>query len=88
MCLALGVDKLDDAAAKLGDVLDMQPPQGVVGKVKGLLKLKSVADSLPKTVSKGACQEIVLEGDDVDLGRLPIQRCWPGDPAPFITPSP
>ena len=54
MCLALGVERLDDAAAKLGDVLDMQPPQGVVEKVKGLLKLKSVADSLPKTVSKGA----------------------------------
>ena len=85
MCLALGVEKLDDAAAKLGDVLDMQPPQGVVEKVKGLLKLKSVADSMPKTVSKGACQEIVLQGDDVDLGLLPIQRCWPGDPAPFIT---
>ena len=43
MCLALGVEKLDDAAAKLGDVLDMQPPQGVVEKVKGLLKLKSVS---------------------------------------------
>src|SRR3970282_949815 len=48
-------------------------------------KLKSIADSLPKTVSKGACQEIVLTGDDVDLDLLPIQRCWPGDPAPFIT---
>ncbi len=85
MCLALGVEKLDDAAAKLGDILDMQPPQGLVEKVKGLLKLKSVADSLPKTVSKGACQEIVLEGDHVDLAALPIQRCWPGDPAAFIT---
>src|SRR6188472_1415261 len=51
MCLALGVDKLDDAAAKIGDVLDMQPPEGLVEKVKGLLKLKSVADSLPKTLS-------------------------------------
>ena len=40
---------------------------------------------MPKTVSKGPCQEIVLQGDDVDLGLLPIQRCWPGDPAPFIT---
>src|SRR5574340_1772714 len=50
MRLALGVETFDDAAAKLGDVLDMQPPQGVVEKVKGLLKLKSVADSLPKTV--------------------------------------
>ena len=85
MCLALGVETLDDAAAKLGDVLDMRPPQGLREKVKGLLKLKSVADSMPKTISKGPCQEVVLEGDEVDLGRLPIQRCWPGDPAPFIT---
>ena len=86
MCLALGVEKLDDAAAKLGDILDMQPPQGLVEKVKGLLKLKSVADSLPKTVSKGVVPGALLRrGDDVDLGRLPIQRCWPGDPAPFIT---
>jgi 4-hydroxy-3-polyprenylbenzoate decarboxylase len=40
---------------------------------------------MPKTVSKAPCQEIVLRGDDIDLGALPIQRCWPGDPAPFIT---
>jgi 4-hydroxy-3-polyprenylbenzoate decarboxylase len=85
MCLALGVDKLDDVAAKLADVLEMQPPQGLMEKVRGLQKLKSVADSRPKTVGKGVCQEIVLRGDDVDLGLLPIQRCWPGDPAPFIT---
>ena len=63
----------------------MQPPEGLLEKVRGLQKLKSVADSRPKTVRKGACQEIVLTGDDVDLTKLPIQRCWPGDPAPFIT---
>jgi 4-hydroxy-3-polyprenylbenzoate decarboxylase len=85
MCLALGAEKLDDVAAKVEDVLEMQPPQGLVQKVKGLRKLKSIADSLPTTVSRGVCQEVVLEGDDIDLGRLPIQRCWPGDPAPFIT---
>jgi len=85
MCMAFGVESLDDAAAKLGDILDMQPPDGIREKVKGLLKLKSVADARPKTVSKGACQEVVLEGADVDLTRLPVQRCWPGDPAPFIT---
>src|SRR5205807_3207976 len=45
----------------------------------------SLADSLPKSVSRGACQEVVLTGDDVDLDTLPIQRCWPGDPAPFVT---
>jgi 4-hydroxy-3-polyprenylbenzoate decarboxylase len=85
MCLAFGVDKLDDVAKRLADVLEMQPPQGLIEKVRGLQKLKSVADSRPRTVGKGVCQEIVLRGDNVDLGLLPIQRCWPGDPAPFIT---
>ena len=85
MCMAFGVNSLDDAAAKLGDILDMQPPEGIREKVRGLLKLKSVADSRPKNVSKAPCQEVFFEGADVDLSRLPIQRCWPGDPAPFIT---
>jgi 4-hydroxy-3-polyprenylbenzoate decarboxylase len=85
MCLAFGVERLDDVAQKLADVLEMQPPDGLLEKVRGLRRLKSVADSRPKTVGKGVCQEIVLRGDDVDLGLLPIQRCWPGDPAPFIT---
>src|SRR5579864_3639702 len=85
MCLAFGVERLDDVAQKVADVLEMQPPTGLVEKVRGLQKLKSIADSRPRTVRKGACQEIVLRGDDVDLGLLPIQRCWPGDPAPFIT---
>src|SRR5919204_324661 len=85
MCLAFGVASLDDLGARVGDVLELQPPQGVVEKVRGLRKLKSLADSLPKTVSRGACQEIVLTEDEIDLDALPIQRCWPGDPAPFIT---
>ena len=85
MCLAFGVQKLDDVAQRVADVLEMQPPSGLIEKVRGLQKLKSVANSRPKTVGKGVCQEIVLRGDDVDLGLLPVQRCWPGDPAPFIT---
>src|SRR5512146_2643889 len=85
MCLAFGVQRLDDVARRVADVLEMQPPSGLMEKVRGLQKLKSIADSRPKTVGKGVCQEIVLRGDDVDLGLLPIQRCWPGDPAPFIT---
>ena len=39
----------------------------------------------PKTVRRAPCQEVVLEGDDVDLGRLPVQICWPDEPAPLIT---
>ena len=85
MCLAFGVSHLDEVAAKLEDVLELQPPTGLVEKLRGLKKLKSIADSRPKTVSRGACQEVVLTGDEIDLDLLPIQRCWPGDPAPFVT---
>jgi 4-hydroxy-3-polyprenylbenzoate decarboxylase len=63
----------------------MQPPQGLREKLGGLKKLKSIADSRPRVVKSGPCQEVVLTGDDVNLDLLPIQHCWPGDPAPFIT---
>src|SRR5712691_4175901 len=85
MCLAFGAESLDEVAARLQSVIEMQPPQGLVEKVKGLAKLKSIADSMPKSVRSGTAQEVVLEGDDVNLDLLPIQRCWPEDPAPFIT---
>jgi len=85
MCLAFGAPSLDAVGERLGDVLEMQPPEGLVEKVRGLRKLKSIADSMPKAVRSGPCQEVVLEGDAVDLDLLPIQHCWPGDPAPFVT---
>ena len=85
MCLGFDAPSLDAVAARLEDVLEMQPPQGLLEKVRGLKKLKSIADSLPRSVRRGPVHEVVLEGDDVDLGLLPIQRCWPGDPAPFVT---
>ncbi len=85
MCLAFDAARLDDVAKKLEDVLEMQPPQGLVEKVRGLKKLKSIADSLPKAVRSGPVHDVVLTGQDVDLGLLPVQRCWPGDPAAFIT---
>jgi 4-hydroxy-3-polyprenylbenzoate decarboxylase len=85
MCLAFGVESLDDIATKLGDILEMQPPEGLAAKVRGLKTLKSIADSRPRTVKRGASQEVVLRGDEVDLGRLPVQTCWPGDAGPFIT---
>jgi 4-hydroxy-3-polyprenylbenzoate decarboxylase len=85
MCLAFGVSRLDEVGAKLADVLEMQPPAGLADKLRGLKQLKSIADSLPNTVRKGACQEIVLRDDQIDLGALPIQTCWPLDAAPFIT---
>src|SRR5213078_852678 len=85
MCLALGVESLDEAGRRVGDVLEMQPPQGLVEKVRGLKKLKSIADSQPKRVRSGPSHEVVLTGGEVDLTRLPVQTCWPGDAGPFIT---
>ena len=83
MCMAFDAPSLDEVAQKLADVLEMQPPQGIAEKVRGLKKLKSIADSRPHTVKRAASQEVVL--DEPSLAGLPIQRCWPGDPAPFIT---
>src|SRR3989440_7486904 len=53
MCLAFGEPSLDAVGRKLEDVLEMQPPQGLVEKVKGLKKLKSIADSMPHSVRSG-----------------------------------
>jgi 4-hydroxy-3-polyprenylbenzoate decarboxylase len=85
MCLAFGVSSLHEIAERVGEILEMQPPEGLAAKVRGLKTLKSIADSRPRTVRRGACQEIVVRGDDVDLGRLPVQTAWPGDGGPFIT---
>jgi 4-hydroxy-3-polyprenylbenzoate decarboxylase len=85
MCMAFDAPSLDAVARKLEDVLEMQPPQGLAEKVRGLKKLKSIADSLPKTTRSGPAQEVVLTGEEIDLGLLPVQTCWPGDVGPFIT---
>src|SRR3954452_2124531 len=85
MALAFGVSDLDELGERVGGILEMQPPSGLMDKVRGLQKLKSIADARAKTVRSGPVQEVVLKGDDVDLSLLPVQRCWSGDPAPFIT---
>ena len=55
-------------------------------KLQLLLPLvRTVMAMKPRTVNSAPCQEVVLTGDDIDLGRLPIQTCWPGEPAPLIT---
>src|SRR5229473_3187987 len=72
MCLASDAKSLDEVATRPQSVIEMQPPQGLVEKVKGLAKRKSIADSMPKSVRSGPCQEVVLHGDDVNLDLLPI----------------
>lgn len=62
-----------------------EPPAGVGEALKMAPLLKTVMSMRPKRVKKAPCQEIVLEGKDASLDRLPIQTCWPGEPAPLIT---
>src|SRR3569833_1756684 len=62
-----------------------QPPRSF-GEAFELLPLaKTLLAMKPKSVSRAACQEVVLRGDQIDLGKLPVQTCWPGEPAPLIT---
>ena len=88
VALGMGAQDLGDLR-KIGHVLaslkEPEPPKGWKD-VMGMGSLvKAVWDMSPKEVRTAACQTIVWEGDQADLGRLPIQHCWPGDVAPLIT---
>ncbi len=83
MCMAFGVESLDELGERVQSVLEMTPPEGLMDKLKALGKLKSLADSRPRSVRSGPCQEIVLETPSLDP--LPIMTCWPKDGGPFIT---
>ncbi|MCF6275625.1 MAG: UbiD family decarboxylase, partial [Robiginitomaculum sp.] len=62
-----------------------EPPRGMKDAWSKLPILKTAMTMKPKTVKKAPCQEVVLLGDDASLDLLPIQTCWPGEPAPLIT---
>lgn len=62
-----------------------EPPRGLKDAMELLPLAKTVMAMRPGTVKKAPCQEVVLTGEDIDLDRLPIQGCWPGEPAPLIT---
>ncbi len=81
--MALGVERLEDLAERIETLIELQPPQGLVEKVKALGKLKELASFSARTVKDGACQEVWLTEPDLDL--LPILTCWPGDGGPFVT---
>jgi 4-hydroxy-3-polyprenylbenzoate decarboxylase len=85
-----GVERGDATALReVGELLatlrQPEPPRSLGAALELLPIVKSAMSMRPKAVSKPACQEIVLRGDEIDLSRLPIQTCWPGEPAPLIT---
>ena len=79
------VDALREVGKLLAYLKEPDPPRGLKDAWDKLPVLKKVLDMAPKELRSAPCQEIVWEGDQVDLGRLPIQTCWPGDAGPLIT---
>ncbi len=79
------VDALREVGKLLAYLKEPEPPKGLKDAWDKLPVLKQVLNMAPKVLSSASCQEIVWEGTEVDLARLPIQHCWPGDVAPLIT---
>ncbi len=87
MAWALGVEDLEEVAARIEELLAL-PKQGQGGlwsRLSLLPRLAELGTTGPKVVRSGPVQEVVLTGDQVDLGLLPVLTCWPGDAGPFIT---
>ena len=87
--VAWGMEREPGELREVGETLAFlrqpEPPGSLKEAWDNLPLLKTVMNMKPKTVSKAPCQEVVLTGDQIDLGALPVQTCWPGEPAPLIT---
>jgi 4-hydroxy-3-polyprenylbenzoate decarboxylase len=79
------VEALREVGKLLAFLKEPEPPKGLKDAWDKLPIFKQVLNMGPKVVRKGACQEVVLEGDAVDLSTIPVQTCWPGDAGPLIT---
>ena len=79
------VTALREVGKLLAYLKEPEPPKGLRDLWEKLPVFKQVLNMPAKEVRKAPCQEIVLSGDEVDLTRLPVQHCWPGDAAPLIT---
>ena len=79
------VSALREIGKLLAYLKEPEPPKGLKDAWDKWPVLKQVLNMSPKIVRQATCQEVQFEGDEVDLTRLPIQTCWPGDAAPLIT---
>ena len=88
--VALGMGRNEVSALKevgqlLASLKEPEPPKGFKDALQKLPMYKQVLNMPTKVLGKAPCQQVVLEGDEVDLTKLPIQTCWPGDVAPLVT---
>jgi 4-hydroxy-3-polyprenylbenzoate decarboxylase len=89
VALGMGADSLEDlrdVGRLLAKLKEPEPPKGLKDAGKLFHMAKAVWDMKPAVLRTAPCQDVVIEGQDIDLGRLlPIQHCWPGDAGPLIT---
>lgn len=79
------VSELRDVGRLLASLKEPEPPKGLKDAGKLVQMGKALWDMKPAKVRHAACQDQILQGQDIDLGRLPVQTCWPGDVGPLIT---
>ncbi|MBE0354892.1 3-octaprenyl-4-hydroxybenzoate carboxy-lyase UbiD [Pseudoalteromonas phenolica O-BC30] len=79
------VSELREVGKLLAFLKEPEPPKGIKEALGQIPVFKQVLNMPAKEVRKAPCQQVILSGDDVDLTKLPIQHCWPGDAAPLIT---
>lgn len=88
IALALGVESLDELPARIDALLKevLSPKGSLIEKMRMLPLLTDVAKWFPKRVKgRGACQQVVLMGEEADINRLPVLKCWPSDGGRFVT---
>jgi 4-hydroxy-3-polyprenylbenzoate decarboxylase len=86
MCTALGVRSLDEIGVRIEQLLAMQVPEGILAKLAMVPRLLEVAKFPPRRHGgRPPCQEVVWRGDEIDLRKLPLMKCWPEDGGAYIT---
>ncbi len=88
VALGMGAETLSDlrdVGRLLAGLKEPEPPKGLKDAGKLLAMGKALWDMKPSVQRSAPCQDVVLEGDEVDLAVLPVQTCWPGDAGPLIT---
>lgn len=79
------VEALREVGKLLAFLKEPDPPKGMKDAWNSLPIFKKVLDMSPKVIKRAVCQDVIINAEDVDLGRLPIQTCWPEDAGPLIT---
>ena len=88
VALGMGADSIEDlrdVGRLLARLKEPEPLKGLKDAGKLMQMAKAVWDMKPAVLRSAPCQQVVVQGDEVDLGQLPVQICWPGDAGPLIT---